>query len=458
MMQAVPSFLKLFFGIIFIMLQTVTASAQTSDQPSKIYNAQSINLANGMQVVVVENNRTPAVTHMVWYKIGGGDEDVGASGLAHYLEHLMFKGSELVPAGSFSKKVKSWGGNDNAFTSWDYTAYYQTVPKDRLEAVMWMEADRMRNLDFDDAEALTERDVVIQERKQRTDSNPSAQLSEAMRAALFVNHPYGRPIIGWDHELKQLNPKSAREFYKKYYAPKNAVLVISGDVKAKDVFEKANIIYGKISNDGSVMRPSWPEIPHIYGMSGVIHKHNSVRQPVWRKLFAIQDAGYEDFLALTVAEDIIGSNTGRLYQSLVVDGKIASAGNFHYGGINVSAGTVSVGVTPLEGVAFETVENAVNDVLKKIAHNGVSADEIGKSVEKIQDESVYERDSLTGPAMMIGYQLASGMTLNQIETWTSDLGSVSPDDVKRVVADYLIPRGKYYRAVTGQLLPVSDDE
>ena len=191
----------------------------------------------------------------------------------------MFKGTDKVASGDFSKKVKTWGGNDNAFTSWDYTAYFQTVPKDRLQAVMEMEADRMRGLNFNDTEALTERDVVIQERKQRTDSNPSAQLSEAMRAALFVNHPYNRPIIGWDHELQELTPEAAREFYKAYYAPKNAILVISGDVVADDVFKMAAQYYGDLENTKSLTRPSWPQAANVYGQSTIVHNHSSVQQP-----------------------------------------------------------------------------------------------------------------------------------------------------------------------------------
>lgn len=443
-------FILLLIGIF--MINPVNADDMGNN---KIYNAHSIHLANAMQVVVVENHRTPAVTHMVWYKLGGADEPLGESGLAHYLEHLMFKGTPTVPSGEYSKTVKSWGGNDNAFTAWDYTAYFQTVPASRLETVMTMEADRMKNLSFTDSDALTERDVILEERKERTDSNPSAQLSEAMRAALFVNHPYGRPIIGWDHELTQLNPESARAFYKEYYAPKNAILVVSGDVKAKDVFEMANRIYGSISNEGATMRPSWPTIPRVYGTQTITHSHRNVKQPVWRKLYKAAGGGqdYNDFLALSVAEDLIGKNTGRLYRALVVDQKIASAVDFSYSGVAVADGTVSIAVTPLDNISPDQIDTAVGDVLKKIATEGFSAEEIRKSVEGIQDESVYERDSLTGPAMMLGYQIATGMSLEQIESWANDLDHVTSKDIERVIAKYLIPDSDAYHAVTGLLVP-----
>lgn len=433
----------------------VTTACAEDTTTNKIYNAKSIMLPNAMQVVVVENPRTPAVTHMVWYKIGGADEVMGESGLAHYLEHLMFKGTDLVESGDFSKKVKSWGGNDNAFTSWDFTAYFQTVPKDKLESVMIMESDRMKNLNFDDDEALMERDVVIQERKQRTDSNPSAQLGEAMRAAMYINHPYARPIIGWDDELQKLSPQSAREFYKKYYAPQNAILVISGDVNAKDVFEKAGKYYGQIKNEGALSRSQWPKVADVYGQSLIIHDHKSVKQPIWRRTYRVPSMGkdYKRALALTVADNIIGGNTGRIYQSLVVDKKLASSASFYYNGVSVDDGSVSVGVAPIDGVTLSQIDAAVISVLNDVAENGVSVDEVEKAVSKLQDESVYERDSLTGPAMMLGYQLVSGLTLDQAERWVHDLENVTAGDVQKIIADYLVSTSNKYHAVTGHLIP-----
>lgn len=443
--------------ILGLMLQVNTASAADTD---KIYNAKTITLPNAMQVVVVENHRTPAVAHMVWYRLGGADEPIGESGLAHYLEHLMFKGTELVASGELSKKVKSWGGSDNAFTSWDYTAYFQTVPKDRLESVMLMEADRMRNLNFDDSEAITERAVVIEERKQRTGSNPAAQLSESMRAALFVNHPYARPIIGWGHELDVLDPTRAREFYKQYYAPKNAILVVSGDVDAQDVFEKANMIYGGIDNEEAQTRPEWPVMADMSGKVVVEHSDPTVQQPIWRRLYRVPSAGqdYKESLTFSVAEDILGKNTGRFYQSLVVDNPVASSVSFYYSGSHVADGILSIGVSPLEGVDFATVEQSINDVLRSIVNDGVTEEELQQSIDRLRDEAVYERDSIVGPAMMIGYQLAAGLSLEQIESWANEIGQVTVDDVKDVVAKYLLSDSENYRAVTGHLMPESQDE
>jgi zinc protease len=446
--------MRIFLYVIGLLLMTNMSMAD--DQTAqKIYNANMITLPNGMQVVVVENPRTPAVTHMVWYRVGGADEVAGHSGLAHYLEHLMFKGSDLVPPGEFSKKVKSWGGNDNAFTSWDFTAYFQTVPKDKLEAVMRMEADRMTNLNFDDADALTERDVVIQERKQRTDSNPSAQLGEAMRAALFVNHPYARPIIGWDHEIEGLTPQAAREFYKQYYAPRNAILVVSGDVNTKDVYEKAALIYGSIDNGDAVARQSWARVPDIYGNVTVTHDHSSIQQPIWRKLYRAPGAGqdYKKSLAFVLAENMIGGNTGRLYKSLVIDQQLASSVHFHYGAVSVEDSTVSIGVTPREGITMDQINDAINDVLTSAIDTPFTDDEIQKAINQIRDEAVYEMDSLTGPAMMLGYQLVSGVPLDQAETWIHDLNQISSSDISDIIQTYLVPSSENYHAVTGHLLP-----
>lgn len=437
------------------MLQTAMTALAT---PQKIYDAKTTTLSNGMEVFVVENKRTPAVTHMVWYRIGGADEAMGHSGLAHYLEHLMFKGTDTMPAGEFSKRVKSWGGNDNAFTSWDFTAYFQTIPKAKLEDVMRMEADRMVNLNFDDEDALTERDVVIQERKQRTDSSPSAQLNEAMRATLFVNHPYARPIIGWDAEIRDLTPQAARDFYETYYAPQNAILVVSGDVKADDVFAKAEKIYGSLSNDTAVERPEWPDVPNIYGQQMVTHHHASVQQRVWRRLHRVPGMGndYQTALAFSLADEIIGGNTGRLYQALVVDQQLASATGFSYGGIAVDDSTISIAVTPLDKISFDQIEAATLDVLTDIADNGLSEEEVSAAISRMQDTSVYERDSLTGPAMMIGYQLASGLSIDQVESWIHELESVTAADIQAAVQAYILPSSEQSHFVTGHLIPETE--
>ena len=183
-----------------------------------------------MDVVVIEDTRAPVAVHMVWYRVGSSDEPPGKSGIAHYLEHLMFKGTEKRAPGEFSEVVEAQGGSDNAFTSFDYTGYFQRVASDRLSLMMEMEADRMTNLVLSDEVARPELGVVLEERSQRTDSNPGALFGEQRRAALFLNHPYGRPIIGWRSEIEELDMQDALDFYADHYAPNNAILVVAGDV------------------------------------------------------------------------------------------------------------------------------------------------------------------------------------------------------------------------------------
>src|SRR5687767_14633984 len=222
--------------------QTVSAEPRASE----------FKLSNGMEVVVIPDHRAPVVTHMVWYKVGAADEPPGVSGIAHFLEHLMFKSTEKIGTGEFSKIISRLGGQDNAFTGNDITAYFQRVSKDRLKTVMEMEADRMVNLRLEEKEVLTERQVILEERRSRVENSPSAILDEQMNAALYMSHPYGIPVIGWEHEMAKLSPADAMAFYKRFYAPNNAILVVTGDVTADEVKALAEETYGKIPSNKQV--------------------------------------------------------------------------------------------------------------------------------------------------------------------------------------------------------------
>src|SRR5215212_4684188 len=211
----------------------------------------SFNLDNGLEVVVVPDRRVPVVTHMVWYRNGSADDPLGQSGIAHFLEHLMFKGTERYPAGEFSQVVSALGGQESAFTSFDYTAYFQRVAKEHLKPMMEFEADRMTGLVLEEAVVAPERDVVLEERRMRVETDPAAQLSEAMAAALFVHHPYGIPIIGWMHEIEALNREHALGYYRRFYTPENAILVVAGDIAADDVRRLADATYGRVAPQGA---------------------------------------------------------------------------------------------------------------------------------------------------------------------------------------------------------------
>ncbi|NJM83889.1 MAG: insulinase family protein, partial [Tabrizicola sp.] len=218
-------------------------------------------LENGLDVVVIEDHRAPVVVNMIWYRVGAADEPAGHSGIAHFLEHLMFKGTDKVAPGAFSATVEAQGGDDNAFTSWDYTAYFQRVAADRLDLMMEMEADRMRNLRLLEEDVLTERQVILEERSQRTDSSPGSLLSEQMRAAQYLSSPYGVPIIGWRHEMAQLSREDALEYYERFYAPNNAILIVAGDVDPEEVRKLAEAHYGPLAPSAGIsprLRPQEP--------------------------------------------------------------------------------------------------------------------------------------------------------------------------------------------------------
>src|SRR6516164_8869602 len=243
-----------------LVLSTTSAFAQstvTSDPPA------TFTLPNGLQVVVIEDHRTPVVTQMIWYKIGSADETPGKSGLAHFLEHLMFKGTAKHPEGEFSKTVLRIGGNENAFTSYDYTGFFQRVPREQLPKMMEFEADRMTGLILKDENVLPERDVVLEEYNMRVANNPEARLNEQIMAALYLNHPYGRPVIGWHHEIEKLDREQALEFYHRFYAPNNAILVIAGDVEPDEIRPMVEQAYGKVPAQPSIparrIRPQEPE-------------------------------------------------------------------------------------------------------------------------------------------------------------------------------------------------------
>ena len=220
-------------------------------------------LDNGMDVVVIEDHRAPVVTHMVWYRVGSADEPHGTSGIAHFLEHLMFKGTDEIPDGAFSKIIAENGGQDNAFTSYDYTGYFQRIAVDRLDLVMKMEADRMVDVVITEDHVRTERDVILEERSTRTDNSPDGLFSEQMRAALFMNHRYGVPIIGWRREMEQLSLDDALTFYERYYAPDNAILVVAGDVTPEQVRELAEKHYGPLEPSGNPPDPRPQEPPQL---------------------------------------------------------------------------------------------------------------------------------------------------------------------------------------------------
>ena len=417
-----------------------------------VFNPETFTLANGMRVVVIENHRVPVVTHMVWYGVGSADEGPGESGIAHFLEHLMFKGTKKRQPGEFSQILARNGGRENAFTSNDYTAYFQTIAVDRLEMVMEMEADRMTNLTLTEQGVATEKAVVLEERRSRTDNNPSALLSEQMNAALYLNHPYRRPVIGWKHELESLTTEDVLAFYRRYYAPDNAILIISGDITVEKLKPLAEKYYGSIPARKVTKRVRLKEPPHRAARR-VQLRSPQVREPRWGRDYLAPSFASGDkrqAYALEVLDDILaGGATSRLYRSLVVEQKIAVSAGASYDGNAYDLGTFSFYGQPGAGIGMDRFEAAMDAEIAKLLDSGVTIDEVKRAKKRLLAGAIYARDSLRRGARAIGTALTTGQTIDDVETWPEHIKAVTRDQVNEAARAVFI----ISNSVTGLLLP-----
>lgn len=422
-----------------------------------VFFPETFTLANGMRVVVVTNRRVPVVTHMVWYGVGGADEPRGKSGIAHFLEHLMFKATDEMAAGEFSRVVARNGGRDNAFTSWDYTAYFQNVARDRLELVMKMEADRMVDLRLTDEAVLPERDVVLEERRQRSENEPGDRLSEQLQAALFVHHPYGTPVIGWGHEIRGLDRADAEAFYRAWYAPNNAVLVVSGDVTAEELRPLAERYYGSIPARPVPERARVQE-PPLSAERRVILRDAEVRQPSLRRIYhapSYRRGATEHAYALQVLSEILGGGaTSRLHRELVLDRRLAIGAGSGYSPTALDLAAFGLYLTPAPGVEIERVEAAMDEVVDKALEEGVTAEEVETAKSRMQRDAIFARDSLQGPAYAFGMALTTGGTAEEVESWPARIAAVTTEQVN-AAARHVLGQTGY---ATGVLLPAEVPE
>lgn len=436
---------------IFITAGIALCSAGTAST-ANVFNPETFMLKNGMQVVVIPNHRAPVVTHMVWYKVGSADEQEGESGIAHFLEHLMFKGTKTLGPGQFSRILAKNGGQQNAFTSTDYTAYFQNVAVDRLEMVMRMEADRMTNLVLTRKDILTERDVVLEERRSRTGNNPSALLREQANAALFLNYPYRRPIIGWAHEIRSLDYTQVINFYHRWYAPNNAILIVAGDMTAEKLKPLAEKYYGVIPAAKPIVRNRAEEPPHNAARQ-VVLRDRRVRQPSWSRTYlapSYKSGNRDHAYALEVLVEFLGAGaTSPLFRALVMEQRIAvSAGAFYSPG-ELGPSQFAFYASPKPGVPMEKVKKALMAEVAKILKNGVAKDEIDRAKQRLQDEAIYARDSARAGARVLGSSLAIGLTINDVEAWPERISAVTVAEVNKALADVVNDR----RSVTAILLP-----
>ncbi|PWE31640.1 M16 family metallopeptidase [Pararhodobacter marinus] len=414
--------------ILAAMVWAVTALTAAAEDP------QTFTLDNGMQVVVIEDHRAPVVVHMVWYRVGAADDPAGQSGIAHYLEHLMFKATDNLEEGEFDRVVQANGGTHNAFTGWDYTAYFQRIAADRLPLMMEMEADRMVNLRLDRSDWLPERDVILRERGQTLESSPDRQFSEQLRAALYQNHPYGRPIIGWRHEMEQLTGQIATDFYRVHYSPNNAILVVAGDVEAEDVLAMAREYYGPIPAVETLPERSRPQEPPQLAERRVIMEDARVAQPYVSRLYLTPTRRPDDqrqAAAYQVLAALLGGSpqTSILDRRLTYDEGIAITAWAGYSGLGLDSGTFSLGIMPVDGVSLEDAEQALDRVMADFLENGVDQEQLDRVRRQIRAEAIYQLDDTQARARSLGADLALGFTVEQSDEWLDLLEQVTPEEI-----------------------------
>ena len=432
-------------------LSTAAAHAQEIDDP-----VTSFELSNGMQVVVIEDNRVPVVQHMVWYRTGSADEPIGASGVAHFLEHLLFKATETLESGELSATVAANGGRDNAFTSWDFTGYFQRVAADRLELMMQMEADRMVNIRLTERDIVTERQVILEERNQRVENNPRALFAEQINAAQFLNHRYGVPIIGWKHEMESLDMEDVMSFYDIHYSPNNAILIVSGDVDPEEVRRLAEKHYGIIPANPDLPERVRSQEPPQSAERRVIFKDPRVAQPyVSRSYLAPErDSGaQEKAAALTFLAEILGGGTtSYLAEKLQFDTQTVVYAGAFYGGVALDDTTFDLIVVPAPGVTLQEAEDAMDAALAQFIEDGVDPEQLDRIKMQLRASEIYARDDAEGIANRYGRALATGLTVEDVQAWPAILQSVTEEDILEAARAVL----RREASVTGWLMQAEE--
>ncbi len=411
-------------------------------------------LKNELEVVVIPDHRAPVVTHMVWYRNGAADDPPGKSGIAHFLEHLMFKGTAAHPKGEFSEYISSIGGQENAFTGPDFTAYFQQVAKEHLKTCMEFEADRMTGLVLTDEIVAPERDVVLEERRMHCDTDPGAQLGEAVQAALFTHHPYGVPIIGWGHEIEGLGRDDALTYYHRFYTPENAILVIAGDADPEETLKLAEATYGKVAPRGAAPVRSRPSEPPTVADRLVTVRDEKVQQPNWQRHYLVpscRTAAPGESEALDVLGHLIGGGqTSLLYRELVMEEKLAVSAWAYYHGSALDQSRFIANATPAPGVSLETIDKAFDRILAKFLAEGVDESALERAKTRLVADATYARDSQSDLARWYGSSLALGQTIGEVEGWPAKIEAVDAEAVLNAARKWL----DHKPAVTGHLLPL----
>lgn len=443
-------------ALLLLFLPAASLDALARDKADAGPEIVTFSLDNGLEVVVIPDHRAPVVTHMLWYKVGSADEEPGKSGIAHFFEHLMFKGTRDHPAGEFSAEVAAVGGQENAFTSYDYTAYFQQVTPDSLETMMRFEADRMQNLVLTEAVIEPEREVILEERASRVELRPEGILGEEAAATLYQNHRYGIPVIGWRHEIAALQMPDFETFYRRYYAPNNAVLVVAGDVDAQTVRSMAERTYGKVPHGPDLPPRIRPSEPEQKTARTVTLRDDRVALPSFQKSWVVpsyRTAEPGQAEALDLLSEILGGGIrSRLYRALVVESDVAASVGAYYQGNALDASSFTVTGSPRQPERLAELEAAVDAEVRRIAADGVTADELADAKARFVRSTIFARDSQSGMARMYGAALTTGGTVEEVAEWPSRIEKVTADQVREAAQRFL----DLSRATTGYLLTAED--
>ncbi len=426
-------------------------AASTAEAPASPKTFQFV-LQNGLQVVVVPDHRAPVVTQMVVYKVGAVDDPPGISGLAHFFEHMMFRGTKTVPGGGFSQAVARNGGDDNAFTTHDYTVFHEQFAKDKFRTMARLEADRMVSLDLSESAVVAERDVVAEERRLRIDNDPQALVQEQAEAALYLSHPYGRPVIGWPDEIRRIGRAEAENFYRRHYAPNNAILIVAGDVTQEDVRSVAEAEFGPLQARELAARVDYAQ-PRRMGESRIVVPRKDAKVPLFLRIYRVPsyaEAAPATAESLELLARLLGGDvTSALYRRLVVERRVATDVSVAYDGYARDSGQFSISASPRSGVALDVVERAVDEVIGTYQHHAPNKAELARAKAQLVAGAAFLRDSQFELASAYARALAVGLTASDVQQWPARIQNLKPAQIQSAAVEALDRN----EAVTAYLQP-----
>jgi zinc protease len=447
--------IKLIILVICLGFLPLTSAASN---PLRI---EQFTLSNGMKVIFIPNHRVPAVSHSVWYNVGAADDPYGISGAAHFLEHMMFKGTEKYAPGEFSRIIAKNGGNENAFTGHDFTAFFQNISSENLELVMSMESERIRGLKLDEEQFTLEKSVIIEERKQTRENNPVAQLVEQVDAVMYQNHPYGRPVIGWHQEIKETTKQALRTFYDAHYRPCNATLIVSGDVALETLKDLAEQYYGSLDREYCANNPSFarnrPQEPRHIAARQITVRSEIAKQPIiLKKYFAAksQISAINNPYAAEIFTHIFGnSSTGILYKELVLQQKLATEAYAFYDPLSLDDSDFGIVATPKDGVDIEALKSAMDKVILEASAGNIVDEDIESAKKSLVASEVYAREGLFNIVRILGQIVTTGHDIAVFENWADNISSVQNSDVNAFAKAIFNDNS----SVTGVMLPATQE-